>query len=344
MINYVTIEHAQELDYYVENHPTGHFMQSSLWGRVKSEWPWIGLLLRDGGGRIRGTMALLRHNLRYFPSCFFYAPRGPICDDLAAFSELVDAAAAYAGSQGAYLLRIDPEISEDDVSFASLVAEKGFRIDRAQDFSLFQPRLCYLSDLQGKDAQALQANYRRSTRGNVHKALRSPLTVRLGGQDDLPAFCRMMGKTGAKNGFTPRPQSYFQALLEGLGDRARLYLADLNGRPVAAAISVAYGASCSFCYGCSEEAGDKIHANELLQWEMQTDAIRLGCKRFDFRGVEGPAVETNPHFGLHHYKQGFGAELHAYIGQLDLPLRPWLYKLSARLCTSHAASFPPLLF
>lgn len=337
MIDYVTIEQAQELDSYVENHPSGHFMQSSLWGRVKSEWPWIGLLLKDDDGTIRGTMALLRHNLRHFPGCFFYAPRGPICDDLAAFWELVDAAAAYAKSQGAYLLRIDPEISEDDLSFASLAIHKGFHINRAQDFSLFQPRLCYLSDLQGKDAQALEASYRRSTRGNIHKALRGPLTVRLGGQDDLPSFCRMMGKTGTKNGFTPRPQSYFHALLEGLEDHARLYIADLNDRPVAAAISVTYGPTCSFCYGCSEEAGDKLHANELLQWEMQSDAIRLGCERFDFRGVEGPAVETNPHFGLHRYKQGFGAELHAYIGQLDLPLRPLLYSLTNRLTLLHAS-------
>ena len=139
MIDFVSIEQAGELDAFVESHPHGHFMQSSLWGRVKREWPWTGLILRDDDGRIRGTMALLRHNLRYFPGCFFYAPRGPIYDDLAAFSELVDAAVAYAKSQRAYLLRIDPEISENDDSFAVLVKEKGFHINQAMDFSLFQP-------------------------------------------------------------------------------------------------------------------------------------------------------------------------------------------------------------
>ncbi len=333
MIEQIRLEQAQALDAFVQAHPRGHFMQSSLWGRVKQGWPWTAFLLQDERtGEIRGSLALLRHDLRHLPGCcFFYAPRGPICDDAASFRALVEAAAGYARAHGAYLLRIDPEISETDTGFAALAAKMGFHINQAQDFSLFQPRLCYLSDLRGKDAQSLQAGYRRSTRSNIRKALRGPLTVRRGDRDDLPAFCRMMAKTGAKNGFTPRPRSYFQALLDGLGAHARLYLAELSGRPVAAAISVIYARTCSFCYGCSEEAGDKLHANELLQWEMQNEAIALGCERFDFRGVEGPPEESNPHYGLHRYKQGFGAAFTAWIGQLDLPLRPLLYTLVEHL-------------
>ena len=325
MIEFVSIEQAQELDAYVRAHPGGHFMQSSLWGRVKREWPWTGLICRDPGGRIRGTVALLRHDLRFLPGCFFYAPRGPIVSDREAFAALIEAAAAYAKLRGAFLLRIDPEIPEEDEAFAELIRSLGFHIDRASDFSLFQPRLCYLRDLRGLDQQGLQANYRRSTRCNVHKALRGPICVRLGDARDLPAFCRMMRKTGEKNGFTPRSEDYFRSFLEGLGDCARLYLAELNDRPIAGSLSVIYGKTCSFCYGCSEEAGDKLHANELLQWHMQTDAMEQGCERFDFRGVEGPPEESNPFFGLHRYKQGFGAELHAWIGQLDLPLRPLVY-------------------
>ena len=329
MIESVSIDRARELDAFVAGHPKGHFMQTSLWGRVKGEWPWTGLICRDPGGRIRGTMALLRHDLRGFPSCFFYAPRGPIFSegDTETFSALIRGAAAWAKARGAYLLRIDPEIPESDPVFAALVEELGFRVDQASDYSLFQPRLCYVSSLAGKDEAALAAMYHRSTRYNIHKALRGPLSVRCGGPGDLPDFCRMMAKTGEKNGFIPRPREYFLRFLEGLGPAARLYLADLNDRPIAAAIAVYYGATCSLCYCCSEEAGDKLHANELLQWNMQTDAMEQGCSRFDFRCVEGLPVETNPYYGLHRYKQGFGAEFCAWIGQLDLPLRPMLYRL-----------------
>lgn len=333
MTEFVALKNAWELDAFVEQQPNGHFMQTSLWGRVKRDWPWTGMLLRDESGRILGTMALLRHDLRRLPGCFYYAPRGPIVapGDRRSFAALVQEAATWTRKRGAIFLRIDPEIGEQDEAFAGFVRSMGFRVDQASDFSLFQPRLCYVSSLAGKDPKTLEGTYRSSTRCNVHKALRSPLTVRLGGTNDLPAFCRMMEKTAAKNGFQPRPQAYFQAFLEGLGPCARLYLAELNDRPVAASLAVAFGQTCSLCYGCSEEAGDKLHANELLEWQMQTDAIRLGCTRFDFRGVEGFPEESNPHYGLHHFKRGFGAEFHAYIGQLDLPLRRTAYAFTRAL-------------
>lgn len=330
MLEIVDLNHAQELDAFVLNQPNGHFMQASAWGRVKREWPWTGLILRDSNGRILGTIALLRHDVHRLHASLFYAPRGPIVrpGDIWTLSRLLEEAAAWAKAQGGYLLRIDPEIAEQDRNFTRLVKSKGFHVNQALDFSLFQPRLCYVSDLAGKDETTLESIYRRSTRLNVHKAKRSALTVRLGTVDDLDNFCRMMEKTGTKNGFTPRSQAYFQSFLNGLGNHAKLFLAELNERPVAASISVTFGQTCSFCYSCSEEAGDKLHANELLQWAMQADAIAQGCTRFDFRGVEGLPEESNPHYGLHHYKQGFGAEFNAYVGQLDLPLRPAVYALT----------------
>ena len=45
----------------------------------------------------------------------------------------------------------------------------------------------------------------------------------------------------------------------------------------------------------------------------------------------GYPTEDNPKFGLHRYKQGFGAKFTVYAGQFDLPLRPWLAKVMS-LC------------
>ena len=51
------------------------------------------------------------------------------------------------------------------------------------------------------------------------------------------------------------------------------------------------------------------------------------CECFDFRGVEGYPTPENPKFGLHRYKQSFGAGFTAYIGQLDLIFKPKTAKL-----------------
>ena len=219
MLEYVTIHQADELDAYVARHHHGHFMQSSLWGCVKRDWLWTGIILRDTSGTIRGTIALLRHDSRLFPGCFFYAPRGPIYDDMTVFSELIDAAADYAKAQGAYMLRIDPEIPETDTEMLALANKKGFRLDQASDFSLFQPRLCYVSDLTGNDEESLAASFQRSTRQNIHKALRGPLTVRLGTMYDLDDFMRMMKDTASKNDFQPRQKAYIGRFWKGSGQR-----------------------------------------------------------------------------------------------------------------------------
>ena len=38
-------------------------------------------------------------------------------------------------------------------------------------------------------------------------------------------------------------------------------------------------------------------------------------------------MEENPKYGLHKYKMGFGAQFHAYAGEFDLPVRPFLERV-----------------
>lgn len=320
MVEPIELAHAEELDAFVRRQPNCHFMQTSFWGRVKTDWAWRGLICRDSRGEICGTMALLEHRLRFCNASLLYAPRGPIFRDNAAFAELISAAKDYAAQRHAYVLRIDPAISENDVQFASMTHE--FRRNTATDFSLFQPRMCYCLDLRGKTEDVLFAGYHATTRRNIRIALREGVTVRRGGIDDLPSFCKMMAQTAAKSGFLPRNAAYFRAFLTGMGENATLWLAEKDGIPLAASISVTYGCKSWFMYGCSDPNRLKEHPNELLQWTMQREALRGGCDWFDLRGVEGEPTPQNPKFGLHAYKQHFGAEFRAYIGQLDAVLRP----------------------
>lgn len=329
MIEYVDLAHAQELDDFVRAHENCHFMQTSLWGRVKTDWGWSGIICRDDAGKIVGTMALLRHNLRYFHTCMLYAPRGPIISDgdMETFHALVAAAKDLAKREGAYLLRIDPRVPAQNTAYADEVKKEGFLIDAASDYSLFQPRMCYVLDLQGLTKETLEAHYHRTTRYNVHHALHRGVTIRRGTVDDLPAFCRMMNQVAEKNGFDPRHEPYFRTMLTQMPENARLYMAELEGKPTGGSIVVFMGNRAWYMYSCSDTEARKEHPNELLQWQIQCDAIEAGCRWFDFRGVEGYPTEDNPKLGLHRYKQGFGAEFCEYIGQCDFVTRPVLKKV-----------------
>lgn len=328
MIEYVDLNHAQELDAFVLQHKHCHFMQSSLWGNVKTDWGWHGLLCRDERGRVRGTMALLRHDIPTIKTSLLYAPRGPIFHekDTAVFQELIEGARSLGKSIGAYRLRIDPRISSGNSLYEHLAEEMGFHIDRSVDFSLFQPRMCYVLDLKGHTRESLLSAYHRSCRYNIHKAERCGVCVRTGTVEDIPLFCAMMEETAEKNGFEPKDEWYFRRILQSMEGKAKLYIAETDDEPLAAAITVTYGTGCWFLYSCSYRKGLKYHPNELLQWKMQADALREGCRFFDFRGVEGWPVADNPKYGLHQYKQGFGADFVSYLGQMDLNLRPLMSK------------------
>ena len=243
MIEYVTIDQAAELDAFVLRQPNCHFMQTSAWGRVKEGWGWTGILCRDEKGEIIGSMAILEHRIRHMHTGFLYAPRGPIFrdGDYATLEALVDAMRALAEKRGDYMIRIDPMLEETDTAFLDEVRRLGFTVNQASDFSLFQPRMCYVLDLQGFTPESLLAYYNKTKRYDIRRAERNGVTVRLGDVSDIPVFYRMMLATAAKNGFTARPQQYYAHFLEALGSMAKLYLAEKDGVIIAASITAELG-------------------------------------------------------------------------------------------------------
>lgn len=320
MIERVTLHDADALDAFVEKN--GSFLQSSHWGRVKSDWLWHGLICRDATGKISGTMALLEHRMRFVRRCLLYAPRGPVALSRAASAELIAAARKLCTERGAYLLRIDPPIGENERDKIDFLHRMGFLQNTATDFSLFQARLNYQLDLTGQTPETLLQRYHPSLRRNVRLAERNGVEICRGTLLDLPDFYAMMRQTARKNGFTPYPAQYYRSILTQMQEYATLYLARSEGKTIAGAITVRFGKIASFFYGCSDANALRLHPNELLQYRMQCDAIRSGCTVFDLRGVEGEPVKTDPKYGLHRYKRKFGAELVRYAGEFDLILAP----------------------
>ena len=324
MIERVDLEHSQELDAFVAAHPHCHFMQTSLWGKVKRDWQWCGFLCRAQDGTIRGSIALLQHRYHFLRTSLLYAPCGPIFDDgdKETFGELIAAAKEYGREVHACTLRIDPRIVETDTNFLQLSYETGFVQNTAIDYSLFQPRMNYILPLEGLNADTLLAQYHAGTRRNTRIAQRNGVIIRQGCTADLPAFCRMMAQTAKKDGFHPKSKAFFATLLKELGEHGRLYLAQKDGAVIAGALIAQYGNATWLLYCCSDCDSLSDRPNELLQYQMQADALAAGCSVYDFRGVEGYPTEDNPKLGLHRYKQGFGGKFIAYVGQLDLCLRP----------------------
>ena len=328
MIEFVTNENLAAYDAFIEQHPKGHFMQSSLWAKQKPDWKWEGILSRGDNGEIRGAMSVLIRKVPYIPYYLMYAGRGPVCDihDRAVLAELTDGARVLAKKYRAYSLKIDPDVPAQDTQFIQLMTGLGYtHLDTGKNFSGIQPRFVFRLNVAGKSEDELIAAFHSKTRYNIRVAERRGVQVRIMGKEAVPDFSRIMLETGVRDGFVVRSQSYFEHMLDNLGEHARLYMAYAGEEPIAGTLAIHYGDKVWYLYGASSNEHRNLMPNYLLQWSMIRWAIETGCRIYDFRGVSGDLSEDNPLYGLYRFKKGFSGDFTEFAGEFDLVFRPVIH-------------------
>lgn len=323
-----------EYEAFVAARENGHLFQSCLWAGVKPAWKWVGIKAREGG-RLRGVLSLLIRRVPGTPFSVAYAPRGPVCprDDGAVLTELTQAAREVGRKNRCYVLRIDPDVPAGDEQFTALMTSLGYRLlPEARDFGNIQPQFVARLALAGKTQQEVFAGFHSKCRYNVGLALRRGVTVRLCRQEALADFTRIMEITGQRDGFQTRPRSYFETMLRALGDHARLYMAYYEGTPLAGILCAVYGGRMWYLYGASSNDHREVMPNYLLQWIAIQDAMTLGCRVYDFRGISGSTEDpADPLAGLWRFKSGFGAERVRLCGEFIDPLMPRVNRAMERL-------------
>ena len=106
-----------------------------------------------------------------------------------------------------------------------------------------------------------------------------------------------------------------------------LYLCTGCGKNEQVVDNTVYVKTQTIDYGASSNEHRNLMPNYLLQWEMIKMAIARHDDIYDFRGVVGNVEKTHPQYGLYRFKQGFGADLIEWIGEIYMPFKPITYKL-----------------
>ena len=170
--------------------------------------------------------------------------------------------------------------------------------------------------------------FKSDYRNRIRKAARKGVTVKISGNEALPDFVNIMKETGERDGFSTRPLSYFESMLDNMGEYARLYMAYYEGKPIAGTIAINFGQTCKYQYGASSNSHRNTYPNYLLQWEMIKWGLETGCEVYDFGGISGDIENPdNPHYGLYRFKRGFNGYMKEFIGEYDLVLNKLVYKL-----------------
>ena len=318
-----------EYEAFVQSHPKGNFAQSYLWGKQKPMWQWDAIAVRGEDGAIRGSLAVMTRKVPGIGRTLMYGCRGPVCDldDRETFSQLLDGAKVLAKKYKSYVIKIDPDVPSSNTAFSSMLQSFGFRAkEGGKNFEAIQPRYVFRLNVEGKTEEELLANFHQKWRYNIRLAERKGVTVRICGKEMVPAFSDLMLTTGVRDGFVTRKPEYFAAMLDNLGEHARLYMAfDPNDTPIAGTLAIHYGDKVWYLYGASSNEHRNLMPNYLLQWRMIQWAVETNCRIYDFRGVSGDVSEDNPLYGLFRFKQGFGGDFTEFVGEMDLVLSPVIY-------------------
>ncbi|MFE0460036.1 lipid II:glycine glycyltransferase FemX [Kitasatospora sp. NPDC058965] len=357
-----TITREEHLD-FLRGRPTASHMQVPAWGEVKAEWRTESIGWIDGAGRVVGAGLVLYRQLPKVKRYLAYLPEGPVIDwfdadlegwlrpmlthlkEQGAFSvkmgppvairrwEAPTVKEAIGAGQAKRLRDIDPDWYEPRAfDLAERLRRTGWLQgeDGGAGFGDVQPRYVFQVPLANRSLDDIQRGFNQLWRRNIKKAEKSGVEVVQGSYDDLAVFHQLYLVTAERDHFIPRPLAYFQRMWRALTaedpNRMRLYLAYLDGEPLAATTMLTVGEHVWYSYGASANHRREVKPSNAIQWRMMRDAYALGAATYDLRGISDTLDEDDPLFGLIQFKLGTGGHAVEYLGEWDFPLNKLLHK------------------
>ncbi len=322
---------AAAWDDFLRRHPEAHLLQTAEWGELKAAFGWDAarLALGDCGAQILFRRLPLGLTIAYLP-------KGPVGEPTSEFWDAVDRLCC---NRRAVFLKVEPDAWASPASRATEAWSRfpGFRLSPHN----IQPPRTLVVDLT-PDEETILARMKQKTRYNIRLATRKGVTVRP--WDDVEAFHRMMVVTGGRDGFGVHSLEYYRRAYELFhpAEMCELFVAEYEGRPLAALMVFARGRRAWYFYGASTNEERNRMPTYLLQWEAMRWAKARACEEYDLWGVPDEDAETlESHFterrdglwGVYRFKRGFGGELRRAAPALDRVYNSLLYHLYLLLAT-----------
>lgn len=221
----------REHDTFVEKHPNGAFFQLTNWGRLKEihGWKWKKVDVGDEEGNIKAAALLLFKKIPKLSLTFCYAPRAFVVDwnDKESVKAISEACLRVAKANKAIMLRIDPDIDEEDALVMQTLRGLGFRhngFDKGME-TYIQPRCYAISDLSLDEADILKS-MPGNTRTCIRKSEKYGFSLEVAPLDDVHIFHELYEITGRRAGFSTRGSEYFEHMVELFGgsDQVKVFL------------------------------------------------------------------------------------------------------------------------
>ena len=160
---------------------------------------------------------------------------------------------------------------------------------------------------------AIYAAFSRGVKSNINQAKKKGVQIERGsGSSALNSYYRLYQQTLKRWGAAAQirySRSFFERVFQNAGDNATLWIALVNGKPVAGVIVLYWNRVATFWQGAADDTYFSYYPNNLLHWHIICDARKRGYSCYDF----GPSGGID---GVVAFKKSFGAAaLHMQIGE-----------------------------
>ena len=186
----------------------------------------------------------------------------------------------------------------------------------------------FLIDLTKTEEQLLAAMHPK-TRYNIGIAQKKGVEVyESTKEEDFEIYLKLYFETTKRQKYFGHTSSYHKLVWQTLAPvkMARLLIAKYQGEPLVAWMLLNFASTLYYPYGGSSKEYKDVMASNLIAWEAIRLGKKMGLKVFDMWGALAPdAKESNPWYGFHRFKAGYGPAHVEYVGTYDLILKPALY-------------------
>jgi peptidoglycan pentaglycine glycine transferase (the first glycine) len=286
--------------------------------------------VEDEHEKIRASALIIRQKLP-FNKFWFFIPRGPVLDYLhepekeKILEKLFSKIAEIAGKENVVFLRVEPPVTVDGPN-----PFKGLPVRSAH--AHYQPESTLILDLKHPSEELLK-QMKPKGRYNIKLAEKHGVKVRVSdsNQKDLDIFFGLFSQTTERDKFAGHSEKYYADMLEKLGEnRAKLYIAEYNEKPLSAAIITYYKDTAIYYFGASSNEDRNVMAPYLLHWRAITDAKNAGFHFYDFFGISPEGSQNHPWAKVTEFKLKFGGERLNYFPAQEIVYRPvWYFAVRA---------------
>lgn len=300
------------------------FFQSWNWGEFQNKLGYevVRLGFFDGNEQFGAASGIV---IRAKRGKYLYVRNGPVLswENKDRVNFVINSLKKLAKDLGLWHVRISPHI-ESGTNESNVLNSFNFPISKMSDVDALDT---WVLDLEQTDEEILN-NMRKTTRYEIRKAEKQGVKIITSvDPEDIDKFYPIYEDTVKRQQWTGYSKDYIKKQFETFvkDNQAKLFLAEYEGKFIAASIFIYYGNSSNYHYSGSLTEFRKIPAPALIQWKNIQEAKQRGLKRYNFWGISPENKPNHPWQGLSFFKTGFGGFAERWLPTRDIPVSPLYY-------------------